>query len=288
MKILLPILVLLMICVGCQRELSVVADVSVRPARYQGWGQSPGTEGLRLWGHTVSDLGGRSVSPEAVMPEDRVISFLDSSKRYDVTIAGGWQERGDLCRKMLEQTFGVCATRTTRDIDVLVLVPIPGRSITIDAAKAIDRPDVKTWPVETCRHGLAALLPRPRQRVTHTFTSCDMETLAAWLDDGQDKVVLNETDLAGVYDFQLIDDPQGGTTVQSSLAALGLELRPARRAVPAIYVETTGQAVPVPVARADQYRKTSRPWWTIKRRPNQPDGSGDQARAEENPAGRRG
>jgi len=206
------------------------------------------------------------------MPEDRVVSFLDSSKTYDVTITGGWQERGDLCRKMLEQTFGVRAARATREIDVLVLVPIRGRSVKIEATEAIGKPDVKTWPVETCRHGLVALLPRTpaRQRVTHTFTSCDMETLATWLEDGQDKVVLNETNLPGAYDFELIDDPHSGTTVQSSLAALGLKLRPARRSVPAIYVETTGQTVPLPVVRADQYWKTSRSWWAINRQPNQP------------------
>lgn len=287
MKLLLPILSLLMLCVGCQQELSIVEGVSARPAQYQGWGQAPGTESIRLWGHTLSDLGARSVSSEATMPEVRVISFLDSSKRYDVTITGGRQERGSLCRKMLAQTFGVRAARAVREIDVVVLAPMSGQSVTIEPAKSSGEPDVRTWPVETCRHGLAALLPPPQQRVTHTFKSCDMETLAAWLEDGQDKVVLNETDLAGVYDFQLIDDPKGGTTVQSSLAALGLKLRPARRVVPAIYIDSTGEAVPQPVAEADQYRKTSPPWWAIKRR-ERPTGESGDAEAEENLAGRRG
>ncbi len=275
MKVLPPILSLLMLCVGCQHELSVVEGVSVHPARYQGWGQAPGTDGLRLSGHTLSDLGARSVSFEATMPEVRVISFLDSSRRFDVTITGNWQERSNLCRKMLAQTFGVRATQAVREIDVLILVPMSGRSVTIEPAEAICEPDMRTWPVEVCRHGLAALLPRPRQRVTHTFKSCDMDTLAAWIEDGQYKVVLNETDLSGAYNFQLIDDPRSGVTLRSSLAAFGLELPTARRAVSAIYIDSFGQEVPQPVAEADQYRKTSPPWWAINRRERPPGKSGD-------------
>jgi uncharacterized protein (TIGR03435 family) len=284
MKLLLPILSLLMLCFGCQQELSVVEGISVHSARYQAWGQSPGTDRLRLWGHTLSDLGARSVSSEATMPEVRVISFLDSRRRFDVTITGNWQERSNLCRKMLTQTFGVRATQVVREIDVLILVPMSGRSVTIEPVKVIGELDVKTWPREMCRHGLAALLTRPQQRVTHTFESCDMDTLASWLDGGQDKVVLNETNLSGAYNFQLIDNPRSGMTVRSSLAALGLELRPARRAVSAIYIDSIGQEVPQPVAQADQYRKTSRTWWDINRRERPPGESGD-AEAEENPAG---
>jgi len=264
------ILALLIICTGCHRELSVVKGVSVRPARYQGWGQSPGAEGLRLWGHTLADLAGRSVSLEAAMPEDRVISFLHSSERYDVVITGDLAERGERCRKMLAQTFGVCATMASREINVLVLVSIRGRPIAIKATKAPGKTDIQTWPLETCRHGLAALLPRPKQRVTHTFTSCDMRTLAGWLEEQQEKVVLDETNLSGAYDFRLIDDPRKGITIRSSLAALGLELQPARRVVSAVYVETTGQAVPVPIARSDRYSKLSRPWWAVRRLPCHP------------------
>lgn len=269
MKRTLSISVLLMMCVGCQRELSVVHGVSVRPAEYQGWGQSPGLDELRLWGHTLSDLGARSVSPEALMPEDRVISFVDSSDRYDVSITANWQARGELCREMLRQTFGVCATRSSREIDVLVLVPIGGGPVALEATKVPKEPGVKTWPIEICRWGLAALLPRARHRITHTFTSCDMETLAAWLEGGSDKVVLDETKLPGAFDFQLIDDSRNGITIQTSLASLGLELRPARRTVSAVFVDTTGLAASVRVARSDRYSKSARPWWAMRPRATQ-------------------
>lgn len=257
------LLILFLFCTGC--ELSSVPGVSVRPAKYKGLGQGPGLDGLQLWGHTLAELGGRSLSSEAAMPEDRVISFLDSNNRYDVLIMGDWHGHGEVCRKMLKQTFGVCATRTTREIDVLVLVPIDERAAVLKIARKPGATGIRTWPIETCRHGLEALLPRPSRRITHTFTSCSMKTLAAWLDEESDRIVLDETNIHGVFDFQLIDDARNGITIPKSLAALGLELRPTRRAVSAIYVEATGQPATVKVARSAIYSKSSMPWWATTR-----------------------
>ena len=265
MKFVLPILILLTACGGCRPELSVVDGVSVRKAEYQGYGQS-GVE--RLWGYTLSELAGRSVDADG--SKNRVISFLKSSQRYDVVITGDKKHYQELWRATLERTFGVRATRDTREIDVLVLVAIHGRAVTLEPA-TFDKPDVKSWPVVFCRHGLAALFPPPKRRATHTFNAFTMDVLAAWLEGGRGNVILNETGLPGAYDFELIDDPHSGETVESSLAALGLELQPARRAVRAIYVEPTGRPVPHPVARADHYQKTSPSWWSVARQSRESD-----------------
>ena len=256
MKLVLPIILLLTACAGCRPELSTVDGVSVRTAEYQGWGQS----GRQiLWGHTLAELAERSLPTESSRTNsggDRVISFLKSTERYDITVTDENRAR-ELWQNVLERSFGVRALRDTREIDVLILVPIHGQPVTMEATTA-DKFKEDTRPRERCRHGLAAIFP-PKQRVTHTFTACDMNTLAAWLENKRDKVILNETDLPGAFDFQLFADPHTGETLESSLAQLGLELQPAKRTVRAIYVEPTGQPVPHPVARLNHYQKNRRP-----------------------------
>lgn len=262
MKLLLLIWILSVacICTGCQRDLSVVEGVSVHSAQHQGWGQSPSPNELRLWGHTLADLGGRSVSPQAYMPSERVVSFLSSNARYDVTITAPQQSHGALCGELLERTFGVAACRSVREIDVLVLVPVNGPPIAMKTANPLHRPDITINPLETCRHGIAAIFPPPTRRVTYTFTSCNMENLAGWLEEYNNKVVVNETRQSDAYDFQLVTDPSHGITLESSLREIGLELRPARRKVTAIYVDTTEQATVVKIARAVHYSLSPRVW----------------------------
>ena len=240
---------------GCQPELSVVEGVSARPAKYQGWGQS-GT-GM-LWGHTLLDLGVRSMSRRAVMPRERVLSFVDSERRYDVEIFGA--DRGGLLRRLLAETFGVVARREVREIDVLVLAADPA-GVRLAAPETIGEPDVRTRPLQLCRHGLSSLFPPRMERTTHTFASCRMVQLAAWLEPRYDRLVIDETGQPGTYDFILVEDPENNVAIEESLAAIGLELRPARRRVAAIYVDITGSSAPVRVRRLKTgYKKSPLRW----------------------------
>jgi len=258
-----PIVVLLAFCAGC--EYSVVDGVSVKSAQYGGTGQS----GMaHLYGHTLTQWAERMVPDEpseADKPRDRAISFLKSNKRYDVIIADYDARREDierLWRDVLERSFGVRAVRDTREIDVLVLMVISGRAVALEPTQG-GKVDVKTYPpLMGCDH---SLWPQPPKRRTETFTACHMDTLAAWLEQSRDKVVLDETGLPGAYDFQLISDPRSGETIESSLESLGLELQPAKRAVRAIYIEPTGLPVPHPVARSDPYQKISNAWYLVAR-----------------------
>ena len=95
-----------------------------------------------------------------------------------------------------------------------------------------------------------------------------MEVLAAWLDEIMHKIVIDETGLQGNYDFQLIEDPRMGTTIEAiktNLAELGLELRPARRKVSAVYIEVTGQPAAIPTRPSGTYAHSSKSWCMITR-----------------------
>jgi hypothetical protein len=93
-----------------------------------------------------------------------------------------------------------------------------------------------------------------------------MVHLAAWLEEGSDKVVIDETKLPGAYDFILVEDPRNGITINESLEAIGLELCPAKRKVAGIYVDTTGLPAPVRVVPVKEgYTKISMPWSTLDR-----------------------
>ena len=241
--------------------LIAVGGISARPAKYPGgWGHAGGG---RLWGHTLSDLAARSVSPQASMPSERVISFVDSDRRYDVVISGDDPAR--LLRELLSTTFGVGARRESRRIDVLALVRAERGELRMTPAKARSRPDCRTWPVQLCRHGLAAWFPPPPRRTTHTFAHFGMAHLAAWLEGRGEKVVLDETNLPGAYDFVLVEDPPAGITIPRSLESIGLELRPARRDVEAIYVDVTRWPAKVRVEPVrNGYRRSGDTWPTTK------------------------
>jgi uncharacterized protein (TIGR03435 family) len=91
------------------------------------------------------------------------------------------------------------------------------------------------------------LFPPKKERTTHTCTNIRMRELAAWLEEGNDKVILDETLLPGKYDFVLVEDPIKGIPLKNSLAEIGLQLQPAKRNVAAFYVEVINTAVPVKV-----------------------------------------
>jgi uncharacterized protein (TIGR03435 family) len=114
---------------------------------------------------------------------------------------------------------------------------------------------------------------------TFAFKSFSMGLLAAWFEETNKQVIIDETGLTGNYDFALVTgEPAltytltsfGGAghhrvTLNEALKYVGLELVPAKRKVSAIYTEVTESEAKIkahPLWRG--YKKSSVPWSVLR------------------------
>jgi uncharacterized protein (TIGR03435 family) len=239
---------------GCQ--LSTTPGVSAYPAFGGSWGYA----GERLTGHTLDDLAERSVlladraaGQDSDLFEGYLISYLDDGNRYDVELSGDLDTWGQQLADLLRDTFGVHAGRETREIDVLVLTRIPDVPLTMMPGDAEAESHVETWPKWICRHGLGAMFPQEPEPTRLGFTASSMADLALALSYEADVVVVDETGLSGVYDFEIRADSLQDDTFATGLKLLGLQPTPARRKVSAAFIEPTGQKAPHPAKTSDTY-----------------------------------
>lgn len=125
-------------------------------------------------------------------------------------------------QQALETAFGLRVRRETRESDVFVLVAPQGKSA------ALHEPARTGGMMSRIEKGLASA----------SATAMPLGSLASMLEEVIGRPVVDETGIAGVYDYELGWDPQKPESVLSAVREqLGLELREAKRPIEFLIVE---------------------------------------------------
>jgi uncharacterized protein (TIGR03435 family) len=209
-----------------------LAQVVVRPALDPGGGSSGGSgENRQTW----LNIGAVSAVKQAYsrahgVPDSRVdVRAPLPEKRLDVAI---WAPPGDprQFRRLVEAglggAFGLAARSEEREVDVFLL-------------KAPDAGALKLTPTASTGGSMMSTKRVPGGLVA-TVINQNPSGLASLLESRLGLPVLDETGLAGGYDFE-VTVPDDAREARESLRALGLSLEPARRKLTYLVVETAGK-----------------------------------------------
>jgi len=257
----LTILLIVVFFTGCTTELSTIDGLSIKKAFHQWGGHGPASQGgFGYWDSNLQDI------LQNKNRTKRLVSSVDLSGRYDFVFSAELHnEVISLQTESLEQIFGISIEQEIREIPVLILTHIKSSSLKLTPSRSKNQPEVRTLPSHMCWHfyriGDLLKIFQPYEPTTHTFQNYTTSDLVYWLEKYQKVVVVDETNLQGMFDFRLTEDSKKGVTLIDSLKRLGFELKQGRRPIAAIYIDKLSNVKPtIPLKELGQQYQVYPAW----------------------------
>lgn len=236
---------LLLIISACSPELSRTEGVSIKRCHHQSVASYQDKQGRYIEEDSLASI--------LSIPQQRVISTVDLSNRYDIASTplpvGKADEARQITLRAVQDTFGFSVVSEKRQMPVLILAPAEAQPPKLVTAPPDESQHLEQTPPRfLCGHfplyNLKLAL-QPYQPTRHTFRAYPIKTLAIMLEEEMRIPVLDETNLRDRYDFELVVDRKKGMTLADSLAQVGLQAKPARRDLEALYVNIDPDVTPV-------------------------------------------